>query len=360
MIGMAQLAMIAGSSTKHLRRFAFACAIALSMTSGLGHTAEPSWYTGPVMDMHVHAFPVNAQGNPPTAVCVGEAASLQYTGERPWPEVLTELVTHPRCAKPFWSPLTDSELQDATLSELDRLNIVAVVSGTPERVAAYAAQSPNRVIPALYLDTMTLEDKPGELRRLFATLPFKVLGEVHDQYNGMAPDDARMDFLWEFAAQANVPVGIHLGVGPPGAPFVSTGFRARLHSPLALEEVLIKHPNLRIVIMHAAWPMIDELKAMLYNYPQLYVDTGSLQMALPRVEYHRFLEALVVAGFADRIMFGSDQIVWPGLIEEGIKAINTAQFLTLEQKQALLYDNARRFLRLQDTNSRADKSGHSR
>lgn len=98
--------------------------------------------------------------------------------------------------------------------------------------------------------------------------------------------------------------------------------------------------------MHAAWPMRDEIMAMLYAHPHLYVETGALQMILPREEYYDFLHALVRAGYESRIMFGSDQMVWPGLIGEGIDAINDAPFLSYEQKKAILYDNAARFLRL--------------
>ena len=69
-------------------------------------------------------------------------------------------------------------------------------------------------------------------------------------------------------------------------------------------------------------------------------------MALTRTEYYSFLKNLVDAGFTDRIMYGTDQIVWPGLIEEGINAINEAPFLTLQQKKTILHDNAARFFRL--------------
>ena len=98
--------------------------------------------------------------------------------------------------------------------------------------------------------------------------------------------------------------------------------------------------------MHAGWPMRDDMKAMLYAHPQLYVGTGVLQMAATRAEYYDFLENLVNAGFIERIMFGSDQMVWPGLIEEGIDAINEAPFLTTAQKAAILHENAARFLRM--------------
>ena len=44
-------------------------------------------------------------------------------------------------------------------------------------------------------------------------------------------------------------------------------------------------------------------------------------------------------------MFGSDQMTWPGLIEYGIEAIESAPFLTTAQKRDILYNNAARFLR---------------
>lgn len=45
-------------------------------------------------------------------------------------------------------------------------------------------------------------------------------------------------------------------------------------------------------------------------------------------------------------MFGSDQMVWPGVIERSITVIEDAPFLTDAQKRDVLYNNAARFLRL--------------
>jgi predicted TIM-barrel fold metal-dependent hydrolase len=47
-------------------------------------------------------------------------------------------------------------------------------------------------------------------------------------------------------------------------------------------------------------------------------------------------------------MFGSDQMVWPGLIELSIEIIEEAPFLSEEQKRDIFYNNAARFLRLSD------------
>jgi predicted TIM-barrel fold metal-dependent hydrolase len=140
----------------------------------------------------------------------------------------------------------------------------------------------------------------------------------------------------------------HIGPGPPGSPYLpdSSGYRARLHSPLLLEEALIRHPRLRLYIMHAGWPMIDDLLAVLWAHPQVYVDVGVISFVLPRAEFYRYLQRIVEAGFVKRVMFGSDQMNWPAAIERAIQAIETAPFLSREQKRDILFHNAARFLRL--------------
>jgi uncharacterized protein len=144
-----------------------------------------------------------------------------------------------------------------------------------------------------------------------------------------------------------LPVGIHIGTGPVGAPYLGFDrYRARLHSPLALEEVLVRHPDLRVYIMHAGWPMLDDLLAMLWTHPQLYLDVGAINWALPAAEFHRYLQRIVESGFGRRVLFGSDQMIWPEALELAIESIETAGFLSAEQKRDIFFNNAVRFLRL--------------
>lgn len=126
----------------------------------------------------------------------------------------------------------------------------------------------------------------------------------------------------------------------------SSKYRAGLHSPLILEEPLSRHKALRVYIMHAGWPMLDDLLAVLYAHPQVHVDVGVISWVLPRAEFHRYLQRIVEAGFGKRVMFGSDQMNWPQAIEVAIAAIRTAPFLRESQKRDILFNNAARFLRL--------------
>jgi predicted TIM-barrel fold metal-dependent hydrolase len=164
---------------------------------------------------------------------------------------------------------------------------------------------------------------------------------------GILPDDERMEPYWALAEELDIPVAIHIGPGPPGAIYLGfRAYRARFHSPLTIEETLVKHPKLRVYIMHAGYPMLDDMMALMYAHPQVHVDTGVIVWSQPRAAFYRHLQGLVDAGFARRIMFGSDQMVWPGVIEPAIHAIESAPFLNQEQKRDVLYNNAARFLRL--------------
>jgi len=72
-------------------------------------------------------------------------------------------------------------------------------------------------------------------------------------------------FRWgALAEELDIPVGIHIGGGGPGEVYLGNEkFRARLQSALTLEEVLVRHPKLHVYIMHAGYPMLDDLLALL-------------------------------------------------------------------------------------------------
>ena len=92
--------------------------------------------------------------------------------------------------------------------------------------------------------------------------------------------------------------------------------------------------------------MLDDTLAMLWTHPQLYVDVGAISFIIPRAGFHDYLRRIVEAGFGKRVLFGSDQVVFPDLIDVAIGSIETAGFLDQSQKRDILYNNAARFLRL--------------
>jgi predicted TIM-barrel fold metal-dependent hydrolase len=94
--------------------------------------------------------------------------------------------------------------------------------------------------------------------------------------------------------------------------------------------------------------MVDEMIAVLYAHPQVYVELGGRQWHYPREYFHEHLRKFIEAGLGKRLMFGSDQGDWPGVIELAIAIVEEAPFLSEEQKRDILYNNAAHFLRLSD------------
>lgn len=312
----------------------------------------------PVIDMHLHALHANDQGPAPLSL----GAPFRDLGINDPKDDFRQVFMKALKTK-MWadhyitSPSTDDSLREMTLAVLRRNNVYAVTSGDIETVRKWKSEAPDRIMSSIDW-TFGLADRVGlkvdSLKNLFRSGEFKVFGEVAIQYEGYSPSDSAFEPYLAMAEQLDIPVGIHVGPGPPGAPYIfAKNYRAKLHSPLLLEEALLRHPKLRVYAMHAGWPMLDDMLATLYTHPQLYVDVGVICYMIPRKEFYYYLERLVNAGFGKRIMFGSDNMVWPQAIELGIAAINKAPFLTAGQKRDILFNNAARFLRLTDAEIKA-------
>jgi predicted TIM-barrel fold metal-dependent hydrolase len=231
-------------------------------------------------------------------------------------------------------------------------NVTAITSGNTdagplELLNKWKMQGGDRILPAIPFDPRSGKPTIDELRQLVQTKQIVAFAEVSIQYFGVLPNDPRMEPYYALAEELDVPIGIHMGPGPPGAPYYSSpNYRARSSSLLLLEDVLVRHPKLRIWAMHAGWPLADDSIAALYAHPQLYVDLGIICYAFPRKQFYGFLQKLIDAGFEKRIMFGSDEMVWPDALSAGIDSIEHDPLLTPEQKRDILYNNAARFLRL--------------
>ena len=246
----------------------------------------------------------------------------------------------------FKRPASSEELMQQSIMLMDKYNIVrGVASGDPNTVKKWESSAPGRFIPGYETWESFNPEHITRLTQLIQSGDVKVLAEIVTQYEGIGASDLEMEPLYQLAEQFDLPVGIHMGPGPAGIAYREK-YRSRLSSPLLLEEALVRHPKLRIYVMHAGWPMLDDMVAMLYAYPNLYVDIAVIDWYVPRKEFYTYLKRLVDAGFSDRIMFGSDQMQWPQAIAAAVETIESADFLTEQQKRDIFYNNAVRFFKL--------------
>jgi uncharacterized protein len=252
---------------------------------------------------------------------------------------------NPRTGKiPGWK--TDEEMIDMMLGTLRDNNVVKVIaSGSVTTVAKYRMADPERVIPGFdypYEGNNSLPDTATFVRYIHEK-KISVFGELALQYEGKTLADPEFEPYLAICERLGVPVALHTGLAPPNTPHKFPKFRTHLGNPQLIEEVLIKHPRLKIQLMHLGFPWLQETKAIMHIYPQVYADIGVICWNRPTSEFYNYLKSFMESGFGKRIMFGSDQTAWPDAIPLAIQTVENASFLTEEQKQDIFYNNAARF-----------------
>jgi predicted TIM-barrel fold metal-dependent hydrolase len=325
-------------------------AVLLASTAALATPLPP-----PVIDMHLHAYKVGDTAGAPS--CPGSRRPYYRPLDPRAPFEPSKLIA---CADSIHASATDDALMRDSIAMLRKYNVRhAITSGVLSDVSKWQAAMPERIIPAIaFADTDTSTLPVEEYRRLYRSGAFAVFAEIENEYLGVAPDDPRWEPYFALAEELDIPVGIHMGEGPVnGAHFPGyEAYRVRFGNPLLLEDVLLRHPKLRIYAMHYGSPMVEQMIAMLFTYPNLYVDIAGNDWLMPRAQFYSQLKQLVDAGFEKRIMFGSDQMWWPDAIPEAIRSIQHAPFLSASQKRDILYNNAARFLRLSPAQIKADNA----
>ncbi|MEA5140956.1 amidohydrolase family protein [Arcicella rigui] len=294
----------------------------------------------PIIDVHVHASKANP--NIPD-LCPWFLKSMPGADPK---QTTSPSIFSNECPDPLKAAKTDKEMQEALLATAERLNVTMIVSGDASIIHNWHKAAPNRIIPSLGISNskdMTVKAFEDSLTAGF----YKVMGEVAPQYQGMSPSDPSLDEYFGVAEKLGVPVGIHMGTGGNGTINITNPkYRASLGRPFLLEDMLAKHPKLKIWVMHAGYPMADEMIALMGANAYVYVDLAGFIWSYPLEEIHAYLRRLIQAGFGKRIMYGTDLMIWPKLLETSIQVIESANYLSEDQKRDIFFNNAVRFFNL--------------
>jgi hypothetical protein len=279
------------------------------------------------IDIHQHAWPV-------TYLPDGTPAPNMVTGE---PAKAT----------------TDEEVLQLTLEYMDKHNIEkSVISGSLEHVYKWMDYAPDRFIPGVLIGEQPLQQPyydPDMLREEIKAGRIQVMGEIASMYDGVPPNDPILEPYFALAEEMDIPVLIHCcGTSAP-----NSGAYCRHGRPLLLEDVLKKHPDLRIWLENAGFPYLDEMTVLMMMYENVYVDVSTMTWLFSSEVFYDYIGRLVKGAYlgfglplVKRVMFGSDQMMWPETIDWAVERIEQAPFLSEEQKQDIFYNNAKRFLRL--------------
>ena len=247
---------------------------------------------------------------------------------------------------------TDAHLKQ-TYGLMKKYNIVkGVICGSSGAVENWVSEDPDKrfirgllVFSPEELDTVTFLKmiKEGKL---------EIFGEIGAVYKGYTLNDPGFEPYLRICEQYDIPVAIHTGGGPPEISYIDRfkNYRLAFGDPLLIEDVLVKFPKLRIYLMHAGEVFYEHAIRLMLAYPRLYTDVAVLLWVHPLTKSYAvdFLKRAKEAGMLDRVMFGSDQMVWPHAIEKSMEYLNSMDFLTEKEKRDIFYNNAVRFLRLEE------------
>jgi predicted TIM-barrel fold metal-dependent hydrolase len=254
---------------------------------------------------------------------------------------------------------SDDELLYKTLEHMDKHNIVkCFICGYEQNINRWMKEAPERFLPS----TMVYVDPPRPsieyIREAVDAGRIMAIGEILSQFEGIPPNDPRVEPYFSLAEELDIPVLLHAsGYGAMG-----TAVRCEFGNPLLLEDVLIKHPDLRLCIAHAGYPFLAETASIMMQYPNVYADVSAINYLVNLEGFHYYLRSLMYSSFnlhpsvkhgivfgesiGKRLMFGTDSGWWPEAIRMAVGSIDSAEFLTEEQKRDIFYNNAKRFLRL--------------
>lgn len=280
----------------------------------------------PILDVHVHAH----RSPPPRAYCAlsGRIGVTYENGD-------------PVCEAPLEPAADGADLMARTLEYFESYDMYAVAMTQDFSQLESWMDASDRVFPSIQTGVTDFES--NNVKELVEAGLLIAIGEVTTQYEGISPDSGDLDKIWELAVAHDVPVGIH--VSAPGAQLPS--YVASFGNPLLLEPVLKKYLDLRLYLMHAGWPFLEETVSILRQYPNVYVDISFIDWQMPRRLFYDYLEGLILYGFEKRIMFGTDQN-WPDAIEIAVQGIEEAPFLTASQRRDIFFSNAVRFFRFKE------------
>ncbi len=165
------------------------------------------------------------------------------------------------------------------------------------------------------------------------------LGEVLAQYHGISASDTMLFPYYRLAAKYSLPVGIHTGSAGPdhGCP----NFREELGNPVLLRNALTVFPQLKVWLMHAGGPFLNETIDIMQKHPHVYLDISVINNPdiLPPPLFEETMEKLIASGLEDRILFGSDNAD----VSTVVQSLENIPFLTDEQKAKIFFRNAETF-----------------
>jgi predicted TIM-barrel fold metal-dependent hydrolase len=161
-------------------------------------------------------------------------------------------------------------------------------------------------------------------------------GHFYPHWFELAPDHARWYPFYAKCVELDVPVQLQVGqslVYDPTRPLKSVG------RPITLDAVACDFPELKLVGIHVGIPWTEEMIAMAWKHPNVYIGCDAHS---PRYWPQSFVHFINTFG-QDKVIFGTDYPVLD--FERTLREIDALNLRPVALEK-LLRENARRLYRL--------------
>ncbi len=204
-----------------------------------------------------------------------------------------------------------------------------------ELVAKAVKRHPGRFYGLAGLDPYEGMKGVRELERAVKDLGF-IGAHFYPHWYELAPDHAKWYPYYAKCCELDVPVQLQVGqsmIYDPTYPVRSVG------RPIALDAVACDFPELRLVGIHVGIPWTEEMIAMAWKHPNVYIGCDAHSPKYWPEAFVRYVDSFG----QDKVLFGTD---FPILDFERTRAEIEALGLKPEAKRKLLRDNALRVYKL--------------
>jgi len=205
-----------------------------------------------------------------------------------------------------------------------------ILNSPIEPIAEAVKRSGGRIMGAASYDPFRITDSLKTVEHAVREHGFNYVW-FHPLSYGLPPNDRRFYPLYAKCVELDVAVGFQVGHSAEVLP-------SDCGRPMLADDVAIEFPELRINLSHTGWPWVDEWCSMLWRHPNVYGDISSY---FPKSLDERLIRFMDSGRGRDKVLFGTNGL--------GLKRCKE-EFLQLSigenTKRKVLYDNARRFLKL--------------
>ena len=205
-----------------------------------------------------------------------------------------------------------------------------ILNYSADAVGEAVAASKGRIIGAASYDPFRITESLAEVERCVRDYGFKYVW-FHPQSFGLPPDDRRFYPLYAKCVELDIAVGFQVGHSAEVLP-------SDVGRPMLADVVAIEFPTLRINLSHTGWPWVDEWCSMLWRHPNVY---GDISAYYPKSLDDRLVRFMDSSRGRDKVLFGTNGLGLSRCREELLSLP-----IRDETKQAVLGDNAVRFLKL--------------